>query len=321
MKVAHLTAITPGRCGLYETSRDLVAGLRARGVDSRLVDPDKENNKLYPKETSDRGVPFAEMEWAKDADVLVSHSGIGKDLEKTNQPLVHVAHGRPRHSFMSEVNGSTPIYSYHYRLNQDARLKTVVTFWPQHVDYLKVMFPEKPVKHVQSSVDLQAWTPGSASYNFNGQGGKYNIVCTDSWRDDIDLFVPLNAFAMWAREVRGAKLHIYGAPNIGRGWGALIKRIQDDGNMGEINGWVKGLNNVYRSANATLTAHEIDVRTVRESMASGCPVIRVKNDISNYRTLFANALETNRAEVRAEAQRLFDHKETAKQFHEILETI
>jgi len=316
MKVAHLTVITPKRCGLYETVRELVKGLRDKGVDSRLVDPTKETNKLYPKENEDRGALFASMDWAKDADILVNHSGLG-ELEKTDIPVVHVAHGRPRHSFLSEMTGSTPIYSYHYGNNSRDQFKAVVTFWPQHKPYLEVMYPDKPVHVVQSPVDLDFWSPGKQEYNFNNQGGKINVVCTDAFRDDIDCYVPLNAFALAAREIP-MKLHLFNKPKELRGWGALIKRIQDDGNMGLVQGWAQGLEHVYRAADLVLTGHEIDVRTVREAMACGCPVVRVNTDIRDSVERIKQGLEMNRDSVRAEAVKNFSPSKTADQFEEIL---
>jgi hypothetical protein len=154
LRVAHLTVCTPKKCGLYETTRELVTGLRARGVDSRLVDPTKDTNKLYPTGTEDRGALLADMDWALTADVLVNHSGYdGTPVAETNQPIVHVAHGRPKSSFMTEAAGGTPIYSYHFTKNADPRFKAVVTFWPEHLPYLEVMFPDKPIHFVQSSVD------------------------------------------------------------------------------------------------------------------------------------------------------------------------
>lgn len=322
MRVCHAAVVTPGRCGLYESTRDLVVGLRARGIDSRLVDPTKDTNKLYPQGNEDRGAPFADMEWAKSADIIVNHSGLGPELEATSQPIVHVAHGRPRSSFMTEVAGSTPIYSYHYSLNKNPRIKAVVTFWPQHEPYLRVMMPDKPVRVVQSSVDLEKWKPGPALYDFRGKRGLINVVCSDAWRDDIDPFVPLNAFALWAREVKGAKLHLYAKPAKLRGWAAIIRRIQDDGNMGELTGWVhKGLDEVYRAADFVLTGHEIDVRTVREAMACGCPVVRVPGVSLDIGLKAADALIKSRSDVRAEAERLFDSRETARQFQRVLESI
>lgn len=319
MKVAHLAVITPRRCGLYETTRELVSALRDKGIDSKLVDPLPKKNPVGFSGDEDRGVPIADLEWAKGADVLINHSGLG-DLEESGIPVIHIAHGRPRHSFLSEASGSTPIYSYHYHNNTKDQFKAVVTFWPQHKPYLDVMYPDKPVHYIQSPVDLDFWSPGESNYDFGGHKGEINIVCTDAFRDDIDCFDPLNAFALWARENKGAKLHIFGKPENMKGWGAIIKRIQDDGNMGLVQGWAAELKHVYRAADLVLTAHDIDVRTVREASACGCPVVRAEaNNIENSE--ISLALMVNRAAVRKEAEIKFNPKVTAMQFIEVLNDV
>ena len=320
MKVAHVAVITPRRCGLYETTRELVKGLRDIGIDSRLVDPLPNKNPVGFKGTEDRGALVTDLEWAKTADILVNHSGLG-DLEDCGKPIIHIAHGRPRHSFLSETSGSTPIYSYHYANNKKDNFKSVVTFWPQHIPYLNVMYPDKKVIHVQSPVDLDYWRPAESKYDFGGHGGGVNIVCTDAFRDDIDAYDPINAYALWARENKdlNPKLHIFGKPQNMKGWGALIKRVQDDGNMGLVQGWASQLQHVYRAADLVLTAHQIDVRTVREATACGCPVVRVR-DIADS-DIISQALEMSRADVRYEAEQLFDMKETARQFKAVLDEI
>lgn len=324
MRVAHIVKVTIGRCGLYETTRDLVAGLRLRGIDSRLVDPVPAENLLYPNIPEDRGALIADMDWATQADIVVSHSGYdATPIEKTGQPVIHMCHGRPRSTFIGEVMGGTPVYSYHGRLNADRRVKAVVTFWPEHKPYHEVMFPDTPVRVVQSSVDLDAWTNvGPSGYQFGGKRGRINVVCTDAWRDDIDPFVAVNAFALWAREIKGAKLHVYGNSENLRGWAAILNRISDDGNMGEIKGWIKGLDHVYRAADFMITPHEIATRSIREAMACGCPVVKTPGvRLDYFRSDIAKARETPREQVRKEAERLFDSKETARQFNQVLESI
>lgn len=323
MKLAHSAVVTPGRCGLYETTRELVVALRADGVDSRIVDPTRARNKLHPTADEDRGALFADAEWALQADVLVNHSGLGSELEATELPVIHVAHGRPRSSFLSEVRGSTPIYSYHYHKDKDPRFKCVVTFWPEHVDYLEVMWPETKVCCVSPPVDLARWTPdGPKGYRWHGHGGAVNIVCTDAWRVDVDPFPVVNAFALWAREHQGAKLHIYGNSKELRGWAPLIKQIQDDGNMGEVRGWVAGLAHVYRAATMLITPHMINVRSVREALACGCPVARMNGaSLSGFGYEMGKTLGVGRSEARRTAEVNFNPQRTATSFARIAKDV
>ena len=321
MRVAHFVIITPGRCGLYETTRELVAGLRERGIDSRMFDPTQKTNKLYPEGTEDRGAVFCGEDWMKHADVWVCHSGLGEWEGKYGKPVVLVAHGRPRHSFLSEKTGSTPIYSYHYNKNKDPDFRAVVTFWPEHVPYLEFMFPDTVVECVPSCVDLGWWSEGDTNYDFAGKSGTINAVITDSWRDDVDPFVPINAFGLWARSKEtDIKLHIYAKPhNEERGWAALTKRLKDDGILGVYQGWAKDLRVVYRAADMALTGNLIDVRTVREAMACGCPVVKFPSaDISKFPSKLSTALTVNRSLIRKQAEGIFNPARTAERFAGIL---
>jgi len=316
VKLAHIAVVTPHRCGLYETTRELVAALRDANVDSRIYDPTREKNKLYPDETDDRGAMFCDLDWAKDADALVNHSGLGKDLEASDQPVIHMVHGRPRSSFLLEMKGSTPIYSYHYHKAKDKRFKVLVTFWPEHVPYHKVMWPNTPVHAIQPPVDLERWTPdGPSGYNWHGTGGDVNVICTDAWRDDIDPFNAVNAYALFARTQPSIKLHIYGNSKKLGAWAPLLKQIKDDGNLGEVKGWVKGLENVYRAADCLITPHTIYTRSIREAMACGCPVQRVNCDLRTANITIPS--RSQRVTVRKDAERLFDPARTAAEFMEI----
>ncbi len=240
LRIAHLAIVTPYRCGLYETSRELVTGLRALGVDSRICDPTHDKNELHPGGEEDRGAKFANMDWAAEADILVNHSGLGARLEETSQPVIHVAHGRPQISFNAEVNGGTPVYSYHYTKNKDPRFKAVVTFWERHKPYHEVMWANTPVHSIAPPVDLEAWNmTGAKNYNFGGKKGDINVVCTDVWRPDSSLFDVVKGFSLFARGWdKKAKLHIYGAPKDLKGWHPLLKSIEDRGNLGEVDLWV-----------------------------------------------------------------------------------
>jgi hypothetical protein len=302
-----------------------VAGLRELGVDSRMVDPAPRKDVVKPDD-EDRGAPYASMGWGVDADIIVNHSGFDNTpLGATKQPVVLVAHGRPRSGFLSEVKGSTPCYSWKGTQNKNERLKTVVTFWERHVPYWQFMMPDKPVKYVPPSVDLEAWKlDGPKGYNFRGKKGRINVVISDPIRDDVDWFYPLQSVGLWAREVEGVRVHVYGRIGKTRGHDALIRRIQDDGHMGEIQSWVSGLDNVYRAASFVLTANDIDVRTVREAEACGCPVVRVNDLNTDWRVDMQAAsrkVEADRFLIRKQAEVKFNPKMTAKQFKAVLDAI
>jgi glycosyltransferase involved in cell wall biosynthesis len=184
------------------------------------------------------------------------------------------------------------------------------------------MFPGKTVHVVPSSVDLEAWNPdGPNGYKFGGKRGDINLVLTDAWRDDIDPFVPLHAAALFARRVSGTRVHVYARPQKAqKGWGALLRRIIEDGNMGEVHGWVGGLANVYRAASALLTPQEIDTRSVRESMACGCPVVRLSN-LDGWEEKILAGLKADRKGVRTEARFRFDPERTAIEFRKVLHSV
>ena len=265
MKVAHLVAITPHRSGLYETTRDLVAAERELGVDARLVHP------FQPDE--DRGVPIGEDRFVAEADILVSHSGLGK-YEKTPQPIVHVMHGRPRSSFLLEQSEVSPVYSMLNGMRADDRYKAFVTFWPSFVDYWQLILPAEKLWAFSPPVDLTVWSPeGKADYEFGGRRGDVNIICVDPWRHDKDPFHVINAFWHYATRHPNVKLHLYGVTNVFSALRVLFQAVSGVGGLGEVRPIVSGIDTVYRSADLLITGHTIATRTVREAMACGCPVV------------------------------------------------
>jgi glycosyltransferase involved in cell wall biosynthesis len=288
-----------------------------------MVDPSPRKDVAKP-DNEDRGAPYASMGWGVDADIIVNHSGFDNTpLGATKQPVVLVAHGRPRSGFLSEVRGSTPCYSFKGTQNKNDRLKKVVTFWSEHMPYWQFMMPDKEICFVPPSVDLGAWKlDGPSGFKFAGKKGRVNIVITDPIRDDVDWFYPLQAAGLFAREVEGVKVHVFGRLGKTPGHDAIIRRIQDDGHMGVVGGWVGGLDNVYRAATVMLTANEIATRSMREAMACGCPVVQVTDLNSPWRVdLRAAMLKTieDRVLIRKKAEALFNPKVTAQKMKAILD--
>lgn len=273
MKIAHIAVVTPRRCGLYETTRELVAAERDLGIDARIVDPAP--TPLHPGGDNDRGAKFADESFAFEADVVVNHSGMDGRLDAVECPVIYASHGRPLSSFLGERKGEAPVYSYYYKRGyQSQRFDYVVTFWPEHVGYLQVMFPNTPVEAIPATCDLSFWKPdGPRGYGFHGRKGEVNCVIADAWRNDVCPFDAINAFILFSRQWSGAKLHIYGLDNNRKGIEPLLQVMKEEGTLGEVCGWTLGLENVYRAADVAITPQRILTRSIREAQACGCPVV------------------------------------------------
>lgn len=325
MKVAHVAVVTPHRAGLYETCRDLAAAERRMGIDARIVDPVNE------VVTVDRGVPVVKRSFVQDCQVVINHSGLSKDLNKTRLPIIHVLHGRPYGSFLLEQSGKIAIFSYLRRVRNDTRFKLFVTFWPEFVSHWATILPRDRIRCVPAPVDLDRWTPdGPAGYDFHGRRAEINVVCSDMWRDDITPFHVINAFLVYARAAQpNAKLHVYGAPRKGSGWAILKSVLEEAGVLGEAPaGIVKGLQNVYRAASCVITPHRIATRSVREPLACGCNVVMAPGNpytpyqadpenLEAYAAQIARAVN-GKASNRKVAEVYFDARDTAKGFVELL---
>jgi len=327
MKIAHIAIATPQRCGLYETTHELVSAERALGVDARIVDP--KPHKQYHPGPEDRGVPIEPVLWAQAADVVVDHSGIEgegtKDLEK---PIIYVNHGRPASSFHAEVTkGKAPVYGYWFRHNTDERYKAVVTFWPEHVPYLEAVWTKKPVVAIAAPVNLEVWHNGGSGYRFNGKSGAPNVVIADAWRDDVTPMPSVAAFLHFAKQVPEAKLHIYAIPNDKRGT-VILRPVQEMGALGEFKTRIKGvslddpgLGHIYRAADLAISPNSIYTRSIREPMACGCQVVSGKDVNPENIPAFVEVMKDrlrNPRDTRKEAEMLFDPELAARQFLEVV---
>ncbi len=324
MKVAHVAVVTPHRAGLYETARDLVAAERRAGVDARIIDPVK------AIEMVDRGSPVVGAGYARECDVLVNHSGLSAELNALRLPVVHVLHGRPHSSFLLEQSGEIKVLSYLTRVREDVRFRAFVTFWPEFLPYWEVLLPRERLHAVAAPVDLERWTPhGPDGYEFHGQAGDVNVVCSSMWRADETPFHVINAFYHFALGRPGARLHVYGAPQGGgSAWGVLEAALRERGMLGEVVGMVTGLENVYRAADAVIVPHRIATRSVREPLACGCnvvmapgnsftPFVADPQDLAAYAAQIARAV-SERVDNRRVARVCFDAERAAGEFISLL---
>lgn len=315
MRLAHSAIRTPRACGLYESTRELCAGLRALGVDSRIVDP-APNPKFAPAPDVDRGVPIASVEWATSADLIVSHSGHdGTPIGDTEQPILHALHGRPVSTWIMERAGGAPGYSYATTRRRLDRYIGAVTFWPEYEPILRSLWTPKPVHVVPPSVDLEHWQPCDSEYDFAGKSGGVDVVMTDPWsRRDSAPILAVHAFALFRNIVPDARLHIY-AVDGSKGFGAIKAMLGDS--LGVVQGWAQDLRRVYAAADMLITPHRIYTRSIREAMAMDLQVVSGRDchpeDVEAFALKMVAKLE--RPEPSREiARALFDPAATARAF-------
>ena len=322
MKIVHSAIATPNRCGLYETTRELVAAERALGVDARIYDP-APVEQFYPGD-EDRGVPISrDATWALGADLIVSHSGHDNTpLQHSGQPVVHVAHGRPLSTFLGERNGKAPGLTYATQRRKSARFRAAVTFWPEYLPYLRNIWAPKPAHAVPAMVDLEYWRPGQADYGFAGRRGGYNVVMFDPWsREDSSPYHCIHAFKLFRETCPDARLHMFAWDGNKKGLGGITNLLGDGG--GTVNRWCTDVREVLWSADMLITPHRIHTRSIREAMACGLQVVSGRDCHPEDVEGFARAMSYKREHpepTRKLAEALFDPTESARAFLAVAES-
>ena len=370
LKVVHIVPVTPGSCGMYETAHDLAHAERSMGIDAYLYDPRPSAEHLKDTKSNcatnicpgcgeefavgenvpvnvprvddwipDRGVCTVPLEFLKEADLLVSHSGIDDTIRAaTNAPYIHIAHGRPYSSFSIERSGATAIYSHYASMNKDPQFVAGVTLWPEYEEYWRLLWPDKPIHVLQPPCNLRRWKRAAEGYDFGGYRGKINVVVADMWRMDKDPFHVINAFRLFAERHEGAKLHVYACKQE-RAWGCLLGVLRERGHMGEVLPLVNIMNLIYSSCDLIITPHTIATRIVREASACGTQVVAGSRNLhTSYHADpedlvgFADVMDEaykdwteDKADCirhnREYAERHFDAAETARQFVRLFEEI
>jgi len=326
LTIAHLIRVTPHRAGIYETARDLASAERALGHEARMVDP-------YGM-AEDRGVPIGRDDFVASCDVIVNHSGLGA-YEQSGKPVVHIMHGRPHSSFLLELQGKVAVYRFLVGAANDPKYSAFVTLWPEFVPYWKLIIQNRPIHVVTPPVDLSTWkADGPRGYSFHGRAGEINVVCADMWREDRDPYHVINGFWHFAKAHPGAKLHLYATNAKSPGLNVLLAALKSIHALGEVCGYIRGLDNVYRAADALITPHRIATRSVREALACGCTVVAangnpaatITGDVESpvdYARAISVAVDgvhskTLRSDNRSVAEANFDSMKSATELVEVI---
>jgi glycosyltransferase involved in cell wall biosynthesis len=283
---------------------------------------DKDGKPRFPHNGEDRGVPIADMDWAVKADVIVTHSGHDNTpLQHTNQPVIHMVHGRPISTFLGERNGGAPGLTWQTQRREHARYKSAVTFWPEYEPMLRTIWHPKPVHVIPPTVNLEYWTPGEGRFTFGGRRGRYNVVMTDPWsREDSSPYPAIHAFCCFHKIFPDARLHLIAWDGNQKGLTGLTNLLGKGG--GCIMPWSNDIREIMRSADMLITPHRIYTRSIREAMSCGLQVVSGKDchpeDTESF-ALKMVARRENPQPTRKLAEALFDPSWTAAKFVPILE--
>jgi len=276
MKVAHFAIFAPHGSGQYETVKDLILAERSVGIDAQFVDFGSDKKGTNRNELSDGEVHTVPLAWAFDeADIVVRHTSIPEKI-LDEKPVICALHGRPENSFRLEQYKTAFVISSLRKAASEGKHKAFITFWPEYLFYWSRMLGIK-IFFVPPPVDLNTYIPDGLRHSFGKHEGSPNIVVADRWREDRTPFNLIFA-AQYFREnfYPDAKLHIYGisiTKSSAINFFARMQKRKNNGVVGQTFGVMAYIADVYRGADFILTPNMIATRIVRESMASGLPMV------------------------------------------------
>lgn len=348
MRVAHCVTVSPNRCGLYGTTKELVKAERLVGIDAGVIDVVVSkgepliNGKLegYPRLRDEDLIPKT-IQWARKADIFVKHTYIPMELQTLGKPLMLALHGRPESSYQLEMSGQVNVLSHVQKRAAEDRYKGFLCFWPQFLAFWSFIVPKEKLFYVPAPIDLDYYRPKGEVFDFKEFGGSPNILISDIWREDVTPFNLLDAATVFQQNhCKAAKVHILTIQGrrlkVISGILAGMKRL---GALGIIRPMLKNISDFYRAADIVITPHIISTRSVREPLACGTPVVAgygnmytpyTANPMHSY--AFAEAInecwedlkqdpKTVKETARKTAEMAFNLENTGKAAKEIFETI
>lgn len=299
MKIAHFTQFAPHACGQYETVRDIIKAERAVGIEAELIDYGKKGGECNVGKR-DGHITTAHPDFAKQADILFHHSAVPPSIEKQGKPIVLCLHGRPESTFkIGFQNEKTNLIQLVLNCAKKPNYVAIITFWEEFLFVWKNIIPEEEKLHyIPITVDLERYNPTGEKRKLSKDGSP-QLMITDLWREDITPFNTIFSALYYKTHCQPeAVINVYGLPS--KKNRAFLDKLHNDGAFGDFFPPVTGLEKIYRSMDLLLTPHTIAVRTVREALASGLPIIAGSGNQytefkGNANDIFGFAIEINRA--------------------------
>lgn len=326
MRIVHFAPFAPNACGLYEAARDMIVADRLAGYESNLIDVGIGGDSTQGEagKVDSRGRDTIETvppDAALDADVLIAHTGVPDPwFSFCEAPMVWMLHGRPQACFSPEQFGKFNSYSLISFLAKRPKVKAMVTFWPYHTQFWRVIIPNGKLFALDAPlIDGRRFSSKGYAHDFADLGGQHNVVLADSMREDIDLYEISHGAIEYAKNHRGTKFHFYGMePSVGC-WQMVFDHLKMFGALGEV--WARrpSMEEIYRAADVVLSPHRIATRVIGEALCCGTPVIAAEGSEHATWTCRPNEPKSVAAAI-SQAVEEYDAKETRKKVKDMAES-
>lgn len=293
MFVGHFAPFAPSRCGLYEAARDMcfadaLAGYNSLFFDTGVISGDTQAE-MQVGAVDERGsfkLVTSSLEDLNKLDLVIAHTGVNDNwLARIDCPVIWVLHGRPLACFRTETQGRHQSYSLCNTVANWKRVKKLLYFWDEFTPYWENALPRNKLHCLEF--------PPIDNYRFNQDGekyklknpGKYNILICDSMREDFCNYEIVNNLIEVCKRHKGIKIHFFGAIDfpIANCWNILLNKLKELDSLGDIEGRITFIENIYRSVDLVVSPNKIITRTIGEAISCGIPTLAQQpNKISAY---------------------------------------
>lgn len=278
MRVAHWSIWAPHRSGMYHTTKDLVAGTKAAGIDAAFIDA------MDPTGKSDGNFMACPAAWADTADLYMMHLAVPEPYASDGTPTIIALHGHPLYSMQIELYGTEPGNAAPFTtlLNYFRRKQPTlfVSFWErEQAGYwtpLDDVRGKPRVRYIPRGIDFAGCdlTPDGPRVDLAGDPA---IVICDQFRLFKDAIPSIyGAYLYWLSNPR-ARVHLYAMPPVGTQTRTTLDRWLNTSQLhrciGSVNDVTPNLPDVLRSADMLVSTVTGESRVLVEAQACGCPVI------------------------------------------------
>jgi len=258
---------------MYSTVKDLILAERHVGIDAQFIDCGNDKSNTVREGLVDGDIKTMPLEWAMDeADIVIRHTTVPDHVYK-EKPVLFALHGRPENSFLLEHYDISPVMSTITKTVKSGIYKGIFTFWEEHVYLWQKILGGTKVHYIPPPVNFTEFNIVGDKHKFGDFQAEVNLVVTDMWREDRTPFNLIFAAEYFRDKYKqDTKLHLYGAP-VKQSSINFLATMQKNGVIGTVSGIVPHISKVYRGADILLTPNIIATRVIRESMASGLPMV------------------------------------------------